>query len=859
MGARSCPDANASFFPHDAFAPLTKAYTFFMKRASRPSRWFHFHNWSLAARLTIFTVLIAFIMQTVVTTLTYYPMRAASTTQIGASFALQAEGVADIVGLYFLQKVGQLQSLAEVEIVKENATERNNSYVGSSDEIVATIQALDAQWVVANDNDPLVQRILSADPAINAVTFQTIDFLKAFPAHTEIFATDRYGATIGATGRLSDYYQADETWWQAAWNDGQGAVYISEPTFDESAGVTALLLAVPIVSQDAEEVIGIIRSTLIVDDLANLIESITFGETGQASLFGANGNVLFSSGDMSQLPDAARLNQQFASEATGTTIIADLQREELFFSYTPVHVDAASQGLEAQVQTAVANLGWVAGVQQSTDEALASVDWAARLTGIVGIVIMAIGSLAAFFLARIITRPLSQLTVSAERIDAGNLLVNLPPIDGSEIGRLAMSFGNMVSRLQNAFSSLEQTVAERTADLTLANSQLQQEIVERKQAESVLQASEIRFRSLIQTAASPIVYLKPDGHIREWNQEAEEIYGYQRADILGQNYVETFVPQEAQEKISSAIAQALSGNPPRRFEHPILTSSGKMRILLWNVTRLLDEKNTPLGVIMTGLDITRRKEAEETIIAARDQALEASRLKSELLSKMSHEFRTPLGAILGFSQIMQSGAYGTVSGKQIEKLGSIINSTHYLTRLVEELLDEAKLQAGQLELHPTPFAMIDLIAQVEAQMGVLAQAKGLAIDIDIAPDFPPTIWGDEIRLQQILVNLIGNAVKFTNQGGVDVYISKANAHHWRLQVADTGIGIAQEDLALIFTPFGQVDGSWTRIHEGTGLGLSIVRQLTELMGGEVEVKSKVGEGTVFIVRLPLILEQTYES
>lgn len=252
-------------------------------------------------------------------------------------------------------------------------------------------------------------------------------------------------------------------------------------------------------------------------------------------------------------------------------------------------------------------------------------------------------------------------------------------------------------------------------------------------------------------------------------------------------------------------------------------------------------------------EVIERKQAEEALKQARDEALAANRLKSEILARVSHELRTPLGAILGFAEMLEAGVYGSISEKQRQGITQIIDSTHYLTGLVNELLDQAQLEADPLKLNLSSFRVVDVVEPVVSKMSVLAQAKGLTLATDIAAGVPTTLTGDQVRVQQILMNLVSNAVKFTQQGAVQIHLYRPNATHWALQVADTGPGIPVEAQIYIFEPFRQVDGSMTREYTGTGLGLSIVKQLTTLMGGQISLVSEVGHGSTFTVCLPLLL------
>lgn len=254
-------------------------------------------------------------------------------------------------------------------------------------------------------------------------------------------------------------------------------------------------------------------------------------------------------------------------------------------------------------------------------------------------------------------------------------------------------------------------------------------------------------------------------------------------------------------------------------------------------------------------EIEERRKTQAALAQARDEAVEASRFKSQLLAKVSHELRTPLGVILGYTELLQGGTFGNVTHNQAEITGEVIESTHYLTRMVNELLDQAKLEANTLKLENRPFKLIDLLNTVESQMNVLAQAKELDLTFIVDDKLPSLMLGDENRLQQILTNLVGNAIKFTNTGSVVARLYRSQPGYWSMKVTDTGIGIPPEAHDYIFEPFSQVDGSLTRQNAGTGLGLSIVRQLVDLMGGYVTLVSEQGEGSEFTVTLPLVSTQ----
>jgi signal transduction histidine kinase len=295
---------------------------------------------------------------------------------------------------------------------------------------------------------------------------------------------------------------------------------------------------------------------------------------------------------------------------------------------------------------------------------------------------------------------------------------------------------------------------------------------------------------------------------------------------------------------------------------PLIASSGVLGVLDVEDNHIgrfsqsdLDTFSILSGQIAIALEnahlFAERMRAERALALARDQALEASRLKSQLLANVSHDLRTPLGAILGHTEMLQRGIYGVLLDKQLSITQRIISNTTNLTEMVNKLLDEAQLEAGTLQLAISSFAPTELIEQLQTTVKVLAEAKGLQLSCHIAPDVPPNLSGDPDRLHQILTNLVGNAIKFTEQGAVKVHIYRPDKIHWAMQVSDTGPGIPAEAQSYIFEAFRQVDGTATRKHGGSGLGLSIVKQLTSMMGGQVMLESKIEQGSTFTILLPL--------
>ncbi len=280
-------------------------------------------------------------------------------------------------------------------------------------------------------------------------------------------------------------------------------------------------------------------------------------------------------------------------------------------------------------------------------------------------------------------------------------------------------------------------------------------------------------------------------------------------------------------------------------------------LVAWLSASTLENALGELRIINAELDAIVDKRTRELVLAntklteARDTAIEANKYKTELTARVSHELRTPLGAILGYSEMLRGEHCGPVNQDQKSKLSSIIEMTRNLSNLITDWLDQAKLESGKLHLNVDWFEVREILTYVQGITEVLVKEKPIALSFNVDKAIPTQLYGDGERIQQILINLVGNAVKYTERGKVATRVFLGDDNQWIMEVKDTGIGIPKQALPTIFDSFSQVDGSRTREHQGFGLGLSIVHHLIDLMGGEIEVESKVGVGSTFRAILPL--------
>jgi PAS domain S-box-containing protein len=379
---------------------------------------------------------------------------------------------------------------------------------------------------------------------------------------------------------------------------------------------------------------------------------------------------------------------------------------------------------------------------------------------------------------------------------------------------------------------------------------VKEDVTERKQIESRLQENEARFRQIVENASDMIARLTPDGYILYVNPTALRLFGYSEEELVTRHYLDLVAPQARSKMNRFYTRQVLAKIPNTYYEFPMLTSDGHEIWLGQNVQIIEDEQNV-IGLQALARDITERKRFEEALALARDQAMEANRVKSQLLANVNHELRTPLGSILGYAELLRAGTFGPLADAQAGAVGQIIESVNYLTGIVNELLDAAQIEARKLILQMEECDPRQIVQQVEGNMSILAERKGLQLTSELADNLPAAVLGDERRLKQILINLVGNAIKFTKTGGVHIKLYAPDASHWAMQVSDTGVGIPPEAQVYIFEPFRQADNQMPRSHRGAGLGLSISRQLIELMGGQITLESEMGRGSTFTIWLPV--------
>ena len=616
----------------------------------------------------------------------------------------------DTIGKEHLSMAGLLTSaigrilneeIADLEIFmshpgrKSQIEKSNSKYKGMSrDEIEIYFEGMDEKWSVADDKDLIISEYLNSSASERLKTIARSD-----SGIAEIFMTDKSGGLVASSGKTSDFYQGDETWWKKAFNDGKGNVYISNIEFDESIKVLSLTVAIP-VYDDLGNVIGVCKAVLDVKRLFEPLESFRIGKTGHAVLINAGGYIIYHE-EIEPL-SARHLNEEdFARITLGdkkwlVAKLPHLHEEKMFIAYVP----ATNRYFLKE------GIRWWVSVDQEADEVFAPLRKLVLQAIVLGLVIIIIIVVIGTVVSGIFVKPIRKLHEATERVAKGDLEYKVEIHTGDEIEEFADSFNIMVAKLKKSTTSIEH---------------LNKEIFDRRKAEEKLQKA---------------------------NEELKK----------------------------------------------------------------LDE------------------------------------LKSDFISVVSHELRTPLSIIKEGISLVLDEVPGKLKGEQKKILNMSKDNIDRLARIINDLLDMSKIEAGRMELKKVPLDLSRAVKDACAKWKLESDRKKQKLLIS-APDSPINIYADPDKLDQVINNLILNAITYTpEKGRIKVELKDKNQTA-EVSVSDTGIGIAKEDLPKVFDKFQQFGRKAGPGAKGTGLGLAIVKQLVEMHGGNIKVESEINRGSKFTFSL----------
>jgi signal transduction histidine kinase len=702
---------------------------------------------------------------------------------------------------------------------------------------------------------------LTSDYAFNLRTL-----LKNVPSIRDVFAIGLDGREQLRVSRIapsvpnaSADHSADPSFIAAR----SGRIYFGPINFPSDSLEPRIIISVPIEAY-AGDVSGVLAAEVNVRYVWDVVQGIRIGKTGYAYVVSSAGTLVahpdlqlvLQRKDLSRLPQVAALRDPSSGES-GTGVYSSISGQSVLVSYQRIP-----------------SIGWTVLVEHPVLEAYApGLISLGRTSGIMLVVcLLAVG--AAVRLGRRVVRPIEVLREGAGRLEAGDLNARLHLKTGDEFEELAEDFNRMAAKLQEAYAGLENKVAERTQALEQSLDEVRalgetiQTVSASLDLQNVLQSIVVRATELSGSDA---------GVIYGFDEDAQ-VFRFRAGHLLRPEFISALEAGPPKLRNSVIGRAGVTGDPQNIFD---VSDTGPSASLPFNALLLAEgyrsilavpiiQGETLIGGIVLGRRVVggysnREIDLLRTFANGCSIAIEHARLflevgqkntalqmaslhKSQFLANMSHELRTPMNAILGFTDLILDGIYGDLDErlrKPVEQLQ--INGQHLL-RLINDVLDLAKIEAGRHELNSDEYNVDEILEALQATASPLAETKGLALHISTDSKIG-YCYGDSKRMFQILINVVGNAIKFTRHGGVEIAVAAVDSEvHYTIK--DSGVGIPPEDLPSIFDEFGRGDPAVAREFAGTGLGLAIAKRFVTMHGGRVWAESELGVGSTFHVVVP---------
>ncbi|HOL04793.1 MAG TPA: response regulator [Syntrophorhabdaceae bacterium] len=618
--------------------------------------------------------------------------------------------------------------------------------------------------------------------------------------------------------------------------------YISKPYLSSKPPYEPVIMFThPLFNQDGELVAvigGGLRLTK--ENFLGDLTRVKIGKTGYVYLFDKDRRIIIH-------PDRSRIMKQ--DVPVGVNKLFDMAIE----GFEGTDETVTSRGLHAITSfKRLTNKDWILGANYPVKEAYSSIRKAQWYLGWFTGIGIAVSIIIIIFLMRGFLNPLSILTRQIQEIGEGTYETRSVKVNGAgEIGELASSFNEMLKKLSEREDALKTTLKS-------------------------LKEREARIRAILDNTVEGIITINEEGIIEDFNPAAEHIFGYSAQEVIGRD-VNILMPEPYNREHKEYIKRYLATGETKVIGARIEIVGRRKDGGIFPMEISVSEVKIGDRRIFTGLlrDITERKQTEEELIKARDLAEAANKAKSNFLASMSHEIRTPMNAIIGMADLLMDTK---LSDDQLRYIQVFKNAGENLLNIINDILDISKIEAGHLEIESTGFDIIELIEKTCEFMSSKGHEKGLEVACRIQKDVPQYLIGDPVRIRQVLTNLMGNAIKFTEKGEVVVEVSLVEKgfrakdsviKHMAegspplhgdvtlmFSVRDTGIGIPEDKINTIFDKFTQVDASITRKYGGTGLGLTISKSLVRLMGGDLWVESEVGKGSTFSFTIPFSIQES---
>ena len=760
---------------------------------------------SLQRKIITAIVMVGLLPLTFSLILTYFTERRALHETIGVNFREKAVEAARRVEIQVTGGINEAQQLATTPFLRTAVTEANRSYEGKDQRYIKSmIQDWQKQWRrrrKSNEFPVFINRIVT-NYLIRWHDIRRADYLG-------ILVTDNQGALVVGSIPQAEYFHGKSAWWQAAFNEGRGSEYVSEFYFDPSYGTHVLTVAVPILDDQQRKVVGVVSVLLKRDSLFRAISEVTIGATGHAMLMSSDGAPLIcpvlAPEEHAVTP---ALIAQFAPMQAGWAIADDDAHggRNSLIGFAPVRLsDHLAPG-------SLGGKRWVTFVRQNPAETYTTLDQLLVKVLAYGLVVFAVLVATGAWVARRIAKPIAELQEGARRIGSGSLDHQLTLKTGDELERLAEAFNGMAGNLKQSFSQLEQRSKE-------------------------IEATKRYLEDLLENANDVIYTLDTEQRFTYVNGKVSG-WGYQKEDLIGRPYLSLLSKRHRGRRLKST----LDIGAKQVYEVEVLCKTGETRTVTVSVSPLCDVQGRIHGVLGIARDITETKQLEQQIRSSEKLAS-----VGKLAAGVAHEINNPLGGILNCIYNFRKGALSPA--RQEEYLVSIEDGLRRVQKIVRQLLDFSQ----QHEPEFSPSNINDVVEKVLVLTEHALAAKKIGLDKQLQRDLP-ALMVDRHMMEQVLMNLVLNAVQAIKDGGAITIRTRARNGDCEVTVEDTGCGIPAHVLPHIFDPFFTTKGTG----EGTGLGLSVSLGIVERHGGRIYVESEVGKGSVFTVCLPLSNEQSAE-
>ncbi len=653
----------------------------------------------------------------------------------------------------------------------------------------------------------------AADPAARSTAEANLRQVLATDVAQTADAEEIYIVDLGGVVRLSTLPQDEgkSVLAQDFFATGQSRTIVQNAYTSPFTGRPTITVATPIFDRNgAGARVAVVAANVSLQRVDRIIlDRVGLGQTGKAFLVGPDGKLV--QGLTASAGETGRLATYAVDQ-----LVAHQSGQALYTDATGVPVIGVYQWLPSREAGLVAEM--------SQDEAFGSARQLALTILVVGILSAVLLAAGIWIVARRVTRPILALATTAAKVQAGDLSATSGYQSEDEVGTLASAFDDMTAELRENVATLERRVEERTTEI-------------RRQKQY--------FEALVEVSPVAIVTMDREELVSGWNPAATALFGFEEGEAIGRHIEELVVRSEdLRDQSHDLVAEALERGRAHRIGQRMRKDGSRLDVEILMVPLVVDDEH--LGFYAIYHDITELQ-------AARREADAANQAKSAFLAAMSHEIRTPMNAVIGMSGLLMDTR---LDEEQRDYAETIYTSGEALLTIINDILDFSKIEAGRfdLDLHP-----MDIAATLEGAldvMGAVAAKKGLELVYAPDPSLPPTAIGDSGRLRQIVLNLLSNALKFTDQGEVVCTVctapidgATADSGRWRIEVEvkDSGIGIPPDRIGRLFQSFTQADASIARKYGGTGLGLAISRRLAELMDGTITAESSgvPGEGSSF--------------